>query len=134
MSQLPKVLQLPASTRSMLDEKLRAASYCMAPQMSAWLLSQGFQVSKSAVGRYALTLRAMDARNGDPSARALQGRADERDAPDLRELTSTLAQQVRRLQRKQADTMREVVRLRAELQRVAPGRERLTATPGWRGA
>jgi len=129
-------VNLPSPARAMLDERLRAASYGAAAQLAEWLQSLGFQASRSAVGRYALVLRASDARNGNEAASLLQTRADKRrgGSADLRALTEALGAQLLRLEKKQSAIAGEVGRLRVELQQLSSGSRNQGPRVAWRGS
>ena len=47
-----KVMQLPESVRSQLDQKLIANGFSDYPALADWLAGQGFEIGKSSLHRY----------------------------------------------------------------------------------
>jgi hypothetical protein len=65
-------LKLPTKVLIQLNQRLRTAQYGELIPTSNWLHELGHPISKSAVGRYAMRLRTLDARNSVPVAAILE--------------------------------------------------------------
>lgn len=61
------VASLPPQIREELNIRLREAHYYGQLEITLWLQAQGFDISKSAVNRYALALRDADGLNHSSS-------------------------------------------------------------------
>lgn len=72
MGRRSELLKLPVSVRCEVDDRLRKAAYGDYVAITAWLTRNGYAVSKSAVHRYGLALRQVDAGRGDQEALVAQ--------------------------------------------------------------
>ena len=65
---MPKISALASLPRPLYDSlvvRLRSSGYGALVQTQLWLAEKGHQISKSSIHRYAVRLRAVDAKNGD---------------------------------------------------------------------
>jgi len=64
MARRSEVMKLPTDVREFVDAQLRGAVYGNYDGLSKQLLKRGYNVSKSALHRYGVALRQVDAANG----------------------------------------------------------------------
>jgi hypothetical protein len=106
MARISSINRLPESVRSGLDEQIRRNGYCDMEALLDWLREQGAKISRSALGRYMLSLRAADSSLGVPRARLESIRR--RIAPRSR---TSLLEQLGRLELEKARLLVELMAL-----------------------
>lgn len=69
MSRISSIVLQPSKVRQQIDARLRANGYGGLNATVEWLRQRGVDVSRSALGRYAISLRTADAMTGKTGAR-----------------------------------------------------------------
>lgn len=82
MARRSAITKLPRELQDSLDKRLRDSVYGNFDEQAAWLQSEGYAVSRSAIHRHSTALRAADSSLGDARARTAAIKANPRRTRD----------------------------------------------------
>jgi hypothetical protein len=82
MGRRSAITKLPLELQNSLDTRLRESTYGDFDVHAAWLESKGYTVSRSAIHRHSVALRAADSSLGDARARTATIKASPRRSRD----------------------------------------------------
>ena len=122
MSKPSSILFLPTTVQSQINTHLRARLYGGIDDLLATLNSDGHAVSRSMIGRYAISLKLSDASGGDAIAQMLMVKRPNKATASAAERMQAVAAELITLQERQVALMAEFANLAADC--VKPGRRR----------